>query len=281
MGCRMTDIALTGVPRGGTTLACKLLGECRDTIALAEPIDVTSLPVQPGAALKEIRDFFAQTRRELLATGRAPGKLVAGEPTANFFGGEAGTGRRQLVARHGERLFDPPPRQGFTLAIKHNAAFAALLPDFASAIPTIALVRHPLPVLASWQTVEVPVADGHIPAGERLDPVLRARLQDAPDVLGRQLLILDWFFARFTAASPRLSIVKYEDIVASGGQVLFDAAGVSGRSRALQDHNSSPLYRSTDPACLAAALGTVDGAWRTFYSEADDARALAGMLHAE
>lgn len=277
----MKDIALTGVPRGGTTLACKLLGECHDTIALAEPIDVSRLSEHPRTAAKQVRDFFTETRRELLATGRAPGKLVAGEPTANFFGGEAAVGRRRSVAQHGQLVFAPPPAPGFTLVIKHNASFAALLPDLAAAIPTIALIRHPLPVLASWQTVELPVADGRIPAGERLDPALRARLGDVPDTLARQLLILDWFFARFAAASPSLAIVKYEDVVASGGQSLFDAAGVSGTSRVLQDHNSSPLYRNADPARLAAALADFDGAWRTFYSAADDEHALARMLRSE
>lgn len=277
----MNDIALTGVPRGGTTLACKLLGECQDTIALAEPIDVSRLSEHPGDAAQQVRDFFTATRRELLATGRAPGKLVAGEPTANFFAGASGAGRRRSVARHGQLVFDPPPAPGFTLVVKHNASFAALLPDLAASLQTIALVRHPLPVLASWQTVELPVADGRIPAGERLDPALRARLEGIPDALDRQLLILDWFFARFAAASPRLTIVKYEEVVASGGHALFDAAGVSGAPRALQDHNASPLYRSTDPERLAAALADVEGAWRAFYSAADDARALARMSHGE
>lgn len=277
----MNDIALTGVPRGGTTLACKLLGECRDTIALAEPIDVASLSEHPGAAAKQVRDFFTDTRRDLIATGRAPGKLVAGEPTANFFGDVSGAGRRRSVAQHGHLVLDPPPAPGFTLVIKHNASFAALLPDLAAAIPTIALVRHPLPVLASWQTVELPVADGRIPAGERLDPALRARLGNVPDLLARQLLILDWFFARFATASPSLAIVKYEDVVASGGQSLFDAARVAGTPRELQDHNSSPLYRGTDPARLATALADFNGAWRTFYSAADDARALSRLMHSE
>lgn len=275
----MKDIALTGVPRGGTTLACKLLGECHDTIALAEPIDVSDLSEHHRAAAQQVRNFFADTRRELLATGRAPGKLVAGEATANFFGGEAGVGRRRSVAQRGQLVFDPPPTPGFTLVIKHNASFAALLTELAAEIPTIALVRHPLPVLASWQTVELPVADGRIPAGERLDLGLRARLGDAPDTLGRQLVILDWFFARFAAAEPGIAILRYEDVVASGGQSLFDAAGVSGSPRVLQDHNASPLYRSADPARLAAALADFDGAWRGFYSAADDARALARMLH--
>lgn len=277
----MNDIALTGVPRGGTTLACKLLGESQATIALPEPIDVDSLANDPQLATRQIGRFFADARRDLLATGRAPGKLVGGEVAANFFAGNAGPGRRQSVAQHGQLVFDPPPTPGFTLAIKHNACFTALLPGLADLMPVIALVRHPLPVLASWQTVELPVADGRIPGGERFDPELRARLEEAPDLLTRQLIVLDWFFARFASARASLKIVKYEDMVASGGQSLFDAARVEGTSRVLEDHNSSPLYRAVDPARLAGALAGFDGAWRHFYSATDDASALAGMAHPE
>jgi len=277
----MKDIALTGVPRGGTTLACKLLGECRDTVALPEPIQIDSVPEAPEEAVAWLRDFFAGTRRDLVASGRAPGKLVAGEIAANFFDGEEGAGRRQSMAHSGELVFVPPPPPGFTLAVKHNAFFTALLPDLAASIPTIALIRHPLPVLASWQTVELPVADGRIPAGERFDQALRSRLRGVPDILGRQLHILDWFFARFASARASLAIVKYEDIVASRGQCLFDAAGVQGTPRALEDHNASPLYRAAQPAHLAAALTDFGGAWSGFYTEADDARALQRMLHPE
>lgn len=277
----MKDIALTGVPRGGTTLACKLLGECRETVALAEPIQIDAVPEGPEAALACVRDFFAGTRRDLEATGRAPGKLVAGGTAANFFGDEAGAGRRQSMAQSGELVFAPPPRPGFTLAIKHNAFFTALLPELATAMPTIALIRHPLPVLASWQTVELPVADGRLPAGERFDPGLRSRLRGVPDILGRQLHILDWVFARFASARASLAIVKYEDIVASQGQCLFEATGVQGTPRALEDQNASPLYHAAQPARLAAALADFGGAWNGFYSETDDARALQRMLHPE
>ena len=33
------DLALTGIPRGGTTLACRLLGQATGCVALFEPID--------------------------------------------------------------------------------------------------------------------------------------------------------------------------------------------------------------------------------------------------
>ena len=32
------DLVLTGIPRGGTTLACRLLVFCDDSVALFEPL---------------------------------------------------------------------------------------------------------------------------------------------------------------------------------------------------------------------------------------------------
>lgn len=270
----MNEIALTGVPRGGTTLACRLLGECRDVVALAEPIEIDSLPSERRAAIASIQAFYAWTRRDLESTGRAPGKLIAGETGDNFFADADGNARRKPIAERGQLILNPPPPPGFALAIKHNAGFAALLPELANAIPTIALIRHPLPVLASWQTVELPVGDGRIPAGERFDPALHARLLSTPDVLSRQLVVLDWFFARFAESVPIPRIVKYEDMIASGGLRLFEAAGIAGTPRDLRDRNASALYRAQDPARLAAALRDFGGAWTGFYSAQDDAIAL-------
>ena len=66
--------------------------------------------------------------------------------------------------------------EAFTLVVKHNAAFAAGISVLAERFPTVAIVRHPLAVLASWQTVPHPVSQGRVPAGEHNDPVLRDAL---------------------------------------------------------------------------------------------------------
>jgi hypothetical protein len=270
----MSDIALTGIPRGGTTLACRLLGECRDTVALAEPIEVESLPDDRAGAVSSILRFYAGTRHELQASGRAPGKLVEGRIGDNFFAETGDAQRRAPLVHRGEQRHDPPPRPGFTLAIKHNAGFTALLPELAGSLRTIALVRNPLPVLASWQTVDLPVGAGRIPAGERFDPGLRAQLDAIADCLERQLLVLDWFYRRYAACAHLLKILRYEDIVASGGTGLFDAAGVIGEAQALRDRNASDLYRNSAPARLAEALLAAQGVWRRFYSEDELAASL-------
>ena len=67
---------------------------------------------------------------------------------------------RRFRGEWGEIAIDKPLSARFTLLIKHNALFAALLPRLTESFPCLALVRNPLSVLASWQTVDLPVHPG-------------------------------------------------------------------------------------------------------------------------
>ena len=130
----------------------------------------------------------------------------------------------------------------------------------------LALVRNPLPVLASWQTVAFPVHGGRVPAGEAFDPVLRQRLDGEPDVLRRQLIVLDWFFERFEANLPHEDIIRYEDLVSSGGLALFRRLGHPGAERvALESGNASRVYDGVNVDGLLTALLEAGGAWTRFY----------------
>ena len=260
---------LTGVPRGGTTLACRLLGEAADTVALFEPMSVAELPRDPTAACADVLAFIEQTRHGLLTTGRAPSKLREGAvPDNPIAEPEAGSGQRRLTVEPGWLQVNTRLPDDFMLVVKHNAAFAALLPGLAERVPTLALVRNPVAVLASWQTVPLPVADGRIPAGERLDPALAARLAEEPDRDQRQYIILDWFFARF-ALLPAGRVLRYEDIIASRGESLFRSVGVAAGPRELMSRNANPAYRGRLSVSAHAGLRAYPGAWRDWYDQAE------------
>ena len=272
-------LLLTGVPRGGTTLACQLLGRCAGAVALFEPMDVATLPPTRAAALDAIAAFCADARASLLADGTAPSKQREGAIPDNPFGAARGAdGRRAVQVALGRIRVEPPPAPGFTLVVKHNAAFAALLPELATAFDTLAIVRHPLSVLASWNSVDLPVREGRVPAGERLDPALAATLQAEPDRIARQLIVLDWFFARFTAHLPADGVLRYEDIVATQGDVLRARAGLAGvHGTPLAERNANALYAGVDVDALADRLAGATGAWTRWY-DAGDIAALAQRM---
>lgn len=272
------NIALTGIPRSGTTLCCNLLGQAADTVALFEPMPVHQLPVDHALAADVIADYFAQSRRELLEGGTASSQQVGGLVPDNPFGNERdASGQRVRQAHLGKITVDKPLSPQFTLVIKHNAAFTALLDVLALRFDCYAVIRNPLSVLASWNSVALPVASGRLPAGERLDPALAARLDEEPDVLERQLLLLDWLFARFGKMVPDERIIRYEEVVGSQGAALARITGVAVPPLPLRSRNSSALYDVQACARYAERLLAHPGPWRGFYQPDDVMAALAEL----
>lgn len=242
-------------------------------VALSEPIRYREYGGMDGpeTAAARVRDFAGETRERVVAKGRATSVQFEGRLDDNRTVSHlTDAGLRRLRGGRGEIEVRKPLSEGFGLLIKHNALFAALLPRLAESFACLALVRNPLPVLASWQTVAFPVHRGRVPAGEAFDPGLRQGLDGEPDVLGRQLIVLDWFFERFEANLPREDIIRYEDLVESGGLALFRRLGhPRAEPVALESGNASRVYDGVNVDGLLTALLEAGGAWTRFYPPRD------------
>ncbi|MCY3840113.1 MAG: hypothetical protein OXH09_15935, partial [Gammaproteobacteria bacterium] len=69
---------------------------------------------------------------------------------------------------------------------------------------------------------------------------------------------------------PAERILRYEELVASGGKALFQMLGYpQAKCVPLTNRNDHALYRDADVDRLLAALLDSRGAWRRFYSRAD------------
>lgn len=219
------NILLTGLPRAGTTLSCHILNNCPNALALHEPMRPGDFDPSAGVpgAVSLIRDFAEKTRVQVMKEGKAPSQHKAGVVPENPVATEARQGGlRPVDVSLG--LIDVSGRSlgsDFNLIIKHNALFTALLPELASAFPTYAIVRNPLAVLASWNLVDLPINNGHIPAAEQFDKLLQRQLAEIVDPLGRQLHILEWFCAHYVEHLPGRWL-RYEDFV-SEPQVVVNA----------------------------------------------------------
>ncbi len=272
---------LSGIPRSGTSLCCRLADAAPDTVALSEPIDPGTFDGTEAAeeACARIADFADVTRRRILVERTAPSVQVDGRLDDDRVAAARGAaGLRLPRGGPGEVRLSKPLPADFTLVIKHNALFAALLAPLAQTFPVLALVRNPIAVLASWQTVDLPVQRGRVPAGERFDAELRRRLDGESDALRRQLVVLDWFFAQFRTHLPRERVLRYEDLVASGGRTLFRyLEAESMASQALRSRNANVLYESATIDALLAAILAEDGAWWSHYSETDCREAAAAI----
>ena len=263
---------LTGIPRSGSSLACRLAGELPDVVALSEPMARTESAGMTAAATacERIEHFVARTRRLIERDRRAPSLHVGGRLDDNVVANDAEGGLRRRQAEQGEIHIAKALSEKFTLLVKHNALFAALLPQLSESFACVALVRNPLAVLASWQTVDMPVNRGRIPAGEQFDAALRNMLDRTGDALARQRLVLNWFFAQYGDNLPDERILRYEDLVASGGGVLFRLLGHADVvPRPLSSRNDQASYGEAGVEGLLHALTKAGGAWTRFYSRAD------------
>ena len=250
-------------------------------MALSEPIDnaVFHDTFDAGVAAERIFAFVAEVRKRILEEGVAPSVLVDGRVDDQMVAAGREGAPRQPQGQRGLLRIVKPLDSRLLLVVKHNALFAALLEQLTPRLPCLALVRNPLAVLASWETVDLPVHRGRVPAAERFAPALRAALDGEQDVLRRRVLVLNWFFSRYRDALPKERILRYEDVVQSGAGVLQRPLGVTAAApeAKLANQNANALYRGVAPAPLLSALLSAGGAWREFYTEGE-CRAVANSL---
>ena len=268
------DWLLTGIPRAGTSLCCRLAGKLANTVALSEPLtgETFADTEEAAEACRRIGRFMSQTRQRILADGRAESVHVQGRLDDDMVAAATSDGAlRRTRTQRGDIRINKPLTPDFMLLVKHNALFAALLPCLTPRFACIALVRNPLAALASWQTVDLPVNRGRVPAGEQFDADLGTALDDQADALQRQLIVLNWFFRQYEQHLPPERIVRYEDVVRTDGAVLFRALGHQPSEplgEVLASRNAIAAY-GRNAERLRTALQRDDGAWRRFYTLED------------
>lgn len=296
------DVVIAGIPRSGSTLACHLLNRFPDTVALHEPFSLSGfrrwplLPVGAEQALAGIEAFFASARASLRERGEVVSKHANGQIPDNPIGeGGGAASLRTVVRRLARRVGDgrvlrrgrvvrglvrvgKPLGDDFLLCVKHPSIVTGLLPRLLDRYPCFATVRNPVAVLGSWNSIEFAVSDGRSRAAERLDPQLRDRLDRCADRGERQLRLLDWYFERIASWLPPARILRYEDVVATGGTLL---ARIAGRATAvhkpLESRNRSPEYDSALVLELGERLLASPGAWADFYAPDSLERLLAEL----
>lgn len=276
---------LAGVPRSGTTLTCELLNLVPDTVALDEPMKARVLTGQgppgsepaggangapdPAAICDQIERFLADTRESIATRGTAISQQVEGRVLGGKYADDYGDeGPRTALASKGEIRIEKELSERFLLAIKHTGAFTALLETLVERFPVYAVVRNPVAILSSWQTVPFPGRDGHHPVAERIDPGLASTLQRIDDRLDRQVHLLGWFFEQYHRLLDGGRVLRYEQIIESGGRAL---AAITERAAALEEplrnRNSAGHYERPAIEEIARRLLSYEhGAWWHFYS---------------
>ena len=261
---------ITGLPRSGTTLVCHLLSSLPDVVALSEPMKVLNFKGLTTQQLHiEINSFVLQNRESLLNRGLASSKQINGKVPDNTISNNIyENGLRQKLAQKGQIVLNKVLSDNFTIIIKHNAAFTAFLDKLIPYYNCFGIIRNPLAILSSWQTVNLPIQQGYIPVGVALDKKLCNALSNINDILDRQLIILNWYFERFKQFLPPERIIKYENVILTSGRCLSCITpGAVLLNKTLESQNSSKLYKREILENIVKRLMNSSGNYWSFYSK--------------
>jgi hypothetical protein len=240
-------LIVTGIPRSGTTLTAALIDDLEDTVCLSEPTwqDMWARETEDADAyVQRLLEDFARVRRDLLdGNGVIDRRRPDGTPVSDYF--RDGAGSCELVDFRRSGL-----PENFLLGMKHNAHYSCVLPQIVAqpAFDVVAIVRHPLDVIRSWQSVDIPIRQGRLPAAETLWPEMADVARQTDDVLLRQVLIYERFCERFVALRGKLALLRYEDIVRDPDIIARTLGRNFARRTPIKTQDRSPL----DPEEVAA-----------------------------
>ena len=256
---------LTGLPHSGTTLLCALLNQMPNAIAMAEPLQVGEDWTGENIVLR-LDQFLAGARVMALNEGVFLTRTRNGLVVDNFLNepnGSAALRKPQEVLSYvsvGKKL-----SADFHLFIKHPALFTLFSGQLSNHYSIYASVRNPLAVLASWQTVDMPIYHGRQGMVERFDQSLAKAFAAIPDRIERQIEMLTWMFSKYERlGSDR--VLRYEDVIADPvGQLSRLHDQVVPTTHRM---NIAPLrerYPNVDLQCLAKRLRRLTSRWVQFY----------------
>ncbi len=268
MASDVNTVLLTGLPRSGTTLACALLNDLPNTVALAEPMRIDAAAGRE-AAVRQIDEFVVQMRRQALQSGSALSMHIDGMVPDNWVADpRPGAELRAAIGLvHGDIAIAKALTPEFRLVVKHPGEFTALADMLSTSHQLYAIVRNPLAVLASWQTVAMPVQKGRLPAAEALNQRLAALLDAETDVLKRQVALIGWILETYAVHLPD-RVLRYEDMVADPMPALALLTPFGGGiDRCLSAVLPASRYPGVDLHRLLNGLAQIRSVIEVFYPE--------------
>ena len=266
------DVILAGVARSGSTLACYLLNKTPDAIALLEPIEPKEvITLSDDKVITFLNHFFTEQRESIKINRFAKSKSTKGQVPDNLMGDvDKKTGKRKNILDGKSIEIKKKLNNNFSLIIKQPGMFTGMLGLLKHHFPCYATIRNPLSVLQSWNTVDMAVTNGHAPAAEECDPSLKELLANESDVYNRQILLLSWYFEQFHNHLANENIIRYEEVINSGGKNL---ACITSSARQLEENlvskNKNSLYDPELKKELAKRLLASNGYFWCYYDKED------------
>ncbi|MDX1975814.1 MAG: sulfotransferase domain-containing protein [Rickettsiales bacterium] len=211
---------MTGIPRGGLTVAAALLDGFPNTVCINHPVWQLRKAAEIDSAElycdKIIRDFDYRRQQLLSKDPIADIRATDGSPVLDGL-----HDFRQPYDEAGQRAFIAFTRDGlsddFSLAMKQHVLYTALLPALIATrhFAVIAVIRHPLDVMISWlkQSGQRAFAQGKLADDFKPFWPEAAHISHNWPRMQRMLALYDSFCQRYYDARHAINILKYEELV--------------------------------------------------------------------
>lgn len=266
----MPTTILTGLPRSGTSMLCALLNQLPNAVAMTEPMS-PGVGLSREALIQSVHEFLEASRERALEKGGFLTKTRRGVPVDNTTGGYPCSLRlRQDDTTLADVAVGKALSKDFHLFIKHPTLFTMLAEELSKSYSLFALIRNPLAVLASWQTVAFPIHDGRLSMVERYDPSISARIARWPDRIDRQVEILSWMFDVYALLNAD-QVLRYEDVTADPQRQLARMHDqIVPITHLITVEPIEHRYSSVDLKPLAEGLRRIAPQVRHFYPDFDE-----------
>jgi hypothetical protein len=248
------DYVITGIPRSGTSLLCRLLDDQENSVAINEPSEaITGVGVRRYPAF--LLELYARTRAEILSGRPIRNKVTGGRVRTDTRGG---ANRSELY----QPLVQSPE---FLLGTKDTLQYLSRLDTFRRALkgmPVLVCIRDPVNTIASWTRSFEHLANADVSALLALKALGSPRRSDAPtlaamrtcsDVRERRALL--WRYLATIVARNRdwISVIKYEDLTTDTSGLLSTIVGMLDPTRASQNVVLDVDIRVSRPPATAAS----------------------------
>lgn len=219
----MSDLLITGIPRSGTTLTTALVDGLPNAICFNEPAWHANwvLDIYHKHGKLEADHFarwligeFAIMRRHLLAGKPVHDRRAKdGSAVTDYY-------RRKKSGGVDETYeivtFTRPGLTGdFLQGAKHNGLYTGALQQILDTgfFPRVLVtLRHPVDVVLSWRSLEIPPSRGLLPGAAAFWPEMLALTKSEIDLLDRQVQMVELLFRRYWRLRDRVTILKYEEL---------------------------------------------------------------------
>jgi hypothetical protein len=259
---KSTNKILVAPARSGSTWVCSLLNELPNTVALDEPYarsDIKGLSI--AGFIDIVEKSFATQRQMILKRKQAISTRLINGGLGNHYGNADSRGIRKRQVEIGTIDVNKILCPDFNLIVKHTLPFTATIRELMKKFPTYVLLRNPLAILISWNSIDAAYREGRIqPYAAALTGDLPKRLTSS-DRLQRQVNLLEWHFEQYLHVDPG-RLIRYEDVLASKIEPFRNITGETAGAQAslsiapqsveklfetiMKRSNSSPLFAFYD-----------------------------------